>query len=459
MLNLLITPDRTSPRAKRRAPVLVASAVVAGLLCVSPAQAARPIQTRAATPSFVSFDAFRAEVSGARYEGLARPGPEGGVRSRTEFEHMRSYVRSMYRDVKVSHSYVLDGSYFDCVSVTSQPTVRALGISTIATPPALSRVSAGTTAPRTAARSPLTQGLTDRFGNAIACPRRTIPMMRMSLERLTSFRTLADFLAKDPAGLRAVKRPGIPPADSAPHRYAVGRQVVTNYGGNSWINLWNPSGEFTLSQQWFHSGSGSTTQTVEGGWVHYPAKFGDRSVLFIFSTPDGYATGCYNLDCVGFVQTNRNWALGGAWSAYSTYGGTQYGFQQQWKYFNGNWWLFLRGSGAALEAVGYYPGTVFNGGQMSRNATLADFGGETFTGGSSWPQMGSGKFASQGWAQAAYQKTIWYIPRNESGGTGVWASLDKIEPNPACYTINITPASSGGSWGTYFFYGGPGGNC
>jgi len=70
----------------------------------------------------------------------------------------------------------------------------------------------------------------------------------------------------------------------------------------------------------------------------------------------------------------------------------------------------------------------------------------------------SGKFANQGWQQAADHNTVFYIPRNENDGFGEWANLSKIEPSPACYTFDFTPASSGGNWGVCFFFGGPGGS-
>jgi hypothetical protein len=434
---------------------IVVSTVAATFAAASPGFAAtgRSADTAVAstTKGFVPFDAFIAQVSGARYASYSAAGRTGAVAAAPAFEQMRSYILDTYRGVKVGHSYTFGGEYFDCVTVDSQPAVRAQSITSIATPPAVAagpKVAAG----REAA-SPLRQGLKDAYGNAVSCAAGTIPMQRISLERVTKFGSLQDFLAKKPGGgTDASITPG------GPHRYGVARQYVTNYGGNSWINLWNPSGEFTLSQQWYATGADTTTQTVEGGWLHYPAKFGNNAVLFIYSTPDGYKTGCYNLECKKFVQTNNSWALGGGWSNYSTYGGTQWGFTMQWKYYNGNWWLYLQGAGA-LEAVGYYPGSVFNGGEMSRNATRTTYGGETYTGGTNWPQMGSGKFANAGFGQAAYQNTIFYIPQNTSGGTGTWSSLFTIETNPACYTTAYTPASSGGSWGTYLYFGGPGGNC
>jgi len=72
--------------------------------------------------------------------------------------------------------------------------------------------------------------------------------------------------------------------------------------------------------------------------------------------------------------------------------------------------------------------------------------------------MGSDEFASQGWQHAAYQNIIFYIARDENDGVGVWADLTATDE--AFTTINLTPSSSGGNWGTYIFFGGPGGaNC
>jgi hypothetical protein len=126
----------------------------------------------------------------------------------------------------------------------------------------------------------------------------------------------------------------------------------------------------------------------------------------------------------------------------------------QWRLTGGKWWLFLQGDGA-YEAVGYYPVSIYKRGQLSKNATVIDYGGET-VGAASWPPMGSGSFASQGPSQAAYQSLIFY-----NAGTGTtdtkWGNLGASQPSPKCYTLKLTPSSSGGSSGTYFYYGGPGG--
>jgi hypothetical protein len=404
----------------------------------SPAQAAPtgPAGTGAAKP-FISFDSFLSSVSGARFQSRV-----GAVAEPQAFNQMRSYVLDMYRGVKVTHSYYDNDSYFDCVVTGTQPSVRALGSSKLATPPPLVPKAAGPTAKGSAATQ-VAHGQKDVYGNAMSCGQGTIPMQRISLERVTKFPTLAAFLAKEPAGAGAT-----PVTPGGPHRYAVGYQWANNYGGNSWLNLWNPYGDFSLSQQWYVNGG----QTVEGGWVHYPGKFGNNAVLFIFFTPDNYSSGCWDLDCAGFVQVNNAFTLGGAWSNYSTWGGTQWGFSQQWEYWYGNWWLNIQGTW-----IGYYPGSVYRGGPLTYgNANLSEFGGETYTGGSYWPWMGSGYFPDAGFGWAAYQNTVYYISQSY---TTYWSSLSPIVTNPACYNLAITDSSVGGSWGEYFFFGGPGGYC
>ncbi len=416
--------------------------------------------------TFASFVSYLDTVRAASIEDY-RGKPNTKVESAPAFEDMRAHVLHMYDGAAVVSSFVLDESYVDCIRIESQPSVRELGIKQIAKPPlgSTSGVKVDVKAPGGLryADSPLKHGLKDRFGNAISCPDGTIPMARITLDKLVRYRTLSDFLAKTPRERRGVHVKGgesefLPDWDPT-HLHAYGYQYVNSYGGNSWLNLWNPAGDFSLSQHWYIGGSGSSTQTVEGGWQVLADKYNtNKAALFIYWTADDYQqTGCYNLDCAGFVQVSNSWYLGGTWSDYSSDGGTQWGFELQWKLYSGNWWLLLKGPGD-YEAVGYYPTSIYNGGQLSKLATLIEYGGETTRKtGDSWPQMGSGASANQGWQHAAFQNTIFYIPRDENGGVGVWSELTGMAEGLAtCYSINVIPAASGGSWGSNFFYGGPG---
>jgi hypothetical protein len=240
------------------------------------------------------------------------------------------------------------------------------------------------------------------------------------------------------------------------HQWAWGQQQVDNKGGDSRLNVWKPKvnpGVFSLSQHWYTGGDGDNKQTIEGGWQVYPNKYGnDDPALFIFYTPDNYASGCYNLDCPGFVQVNNTWVLGGKLAPQSTDEGTQYIIRMQWQLYEGNWWLFLKGNNRYI-AVGYYPGSVFNRGQLSRNAKYVKYGGEVASKSSSADtgQMGSGKFANTGWGHAAYQRTIYYI---DTSLTSHWTNLSANETESSCYTIDMHN-NTGGSWATYFYFGGP----
>ncbi|KAH9713150.1 NEP-interacting protein 1 [Citrus sinensis] len=86
------------------------------------------------------------------------------------------------------------------------------------------------------------------------------------------------------------------------------------YGARATINVWNPLtnfGELSIAQIWVLAGDGNELNSLEAGWT---VNNGEKKTrLFIYWTSDGYqSTGCYNLDCPGFVQTNKNIALGGS---------------------------------------------------------------------------------------------------------------------------------------------------
>jgi hypothetical protein len=423
--------------------------------------------SHAQTPpqDLVPFTDFLRDVTTANpHVWLSRP--ESRVKTPEAFEEMRRHVLSLYRGVHVSHSFMLDSEAFDCIPVMEQPSVQQLRLRKIKTPPPPPETPStlGSAAVGQPAEPPLQTEQVDPFGNAISCDQETIPMRRVTLEQLTRFGSLREFFQKGPGGAGRPHSAVLPKAITGTHRYAYGYLYVNNNGGSSWLNIWNPSvgqGQgLSNSQQWYSGGTGTATQTVEGGWINYPDHFGvNRSVLFIYWTPDYYQTGCYNLECAGFVQTNSNWKLGTTFANYSTSGGPQYEIQMQWQHYQGDWWLYLQNTGGTLDAIGYYPGTLYGSGQLSKYSTLIEYGGETAnpTGSTApFPPMGSGAFASAGFQYAAYQRLIYYL---DTSGTTQWPTLSAYQPTPGCYTSATTPASSGGSWGTYIFFGGPGGSC
>jgi len=191
------------------------------------------------------------------------------------------------------------------------------------------------------------------------------------------------------------------------------------------------------------------------GWQVYPALYGDAQPhLFTYWTADNYTnTGCYNLSCSAFVQTSTAYTPGMAIGPSSVSGGPQYSIELAYWLTGGRWWLYVNGTSGS-NAIGYYPVSLYQGGALASQAAEIDYGGET-TGTTSFPPMGSGAFANQGWQRAAYQRTIGYWP--PSGGAMVNASLTPSQAWPACYTAQVQMYAA--PWFETLWYGGPGGNC
>jgi hypothetical protein len=414
--------------------------------------AAAPAVAQTTTDRFVPFREFIRGLATADPAGyLGRPSSQ--INRIEDFDEMRRHVLSLYDSVQVSHSFVIGSQYFDCVPIAQQPSVRLQGLPGLASPPA--RLPAPAANRSTPSPQSNQDRSVDQFGNTVGCRRGTIPMRRITLDELSRFRNLRQFLQKGPDGAGQFRKRG---AGTVPevHKYAFADQDVSSFGGSSFLNVWNPAvpkvtrNDFSLSQHWYVAFPGGITQTVEVGWQHYPWKYGARtkSVNFIFWTSDNYKkTGCYNLDCAGFVQINPSIALGSEFDQYSKAGGNQREFQVQYFLYQGNWWLFFGDA-----PVGYYPGSLWSDAGLALGASSIEYGGET-DGTTSWSPMGSGAFAEAGEGQAAYQRSIYYF---DSATTAKMAHLKKHERSPSCYTLVLTNQSAGTD-GTYFYFGGPGG--
>ncbi|XP_074270744.1 protein neprosin-like [Silene latifolia] len=92
-------------------------------------------------------------------------------------------------------------------------------------------------------------------------------------------------------------------------------------GGHAKINNWKPfvnAKGGSMSQIWIAAESGVLL-------IVAPSTASSDPKIFIYWTNDNYnRTGCYNLDCPGFVQTSRSLALGAKLGKISTYHGAQF---------------------------------------------------------------------------------------------------------------------------------------
>ena len=411
---------------------VVTWAVAAALLAGSAARA----QTASGLQPFQDF------VAGLR-AAQAEPylAPKQAIARAADFNEMRAHLLRLYDGVRVRHSYALDSQVFDCVPIAQQPSLRLSGETAPAAPPP---VPPGGSPSEGAPDLP--PNSFDAYGNAQACADGEIPMRRVTLDEMSRFKNLRDFFKKEPQSDAATET----------HKYAYELDYRNNYGGYSVMSLWKPvintalTEVFSLSQHWYTAGSGSTTQTAEVGWQNFPQKYGvNKPVQFVYWTADDYVdTGCYNLDCPGFVQTSSKLHLGAGYSAYSVAGGTLREIGMGYYFYKGNWWMSL---GGEFTWVGYIKGTSYSGGGMSNHSTLSEWGGEV-VGATRWPPMGSGKFAAAGLHEAAYHRSIMW---RSSGDKLSNVKLTPEDPAPKCYS---TKTFDEPNWGRYFFFGGPGGS-
>lgn len=415
----------------------------------------------------VPFTQFVQSLHAARPEHYLSV-PHSKLSDQGTFEEIRSHLTKYYDGLNAAHSFIdANGSVFDCIPIEQQYSLRGRDSGNLPAatdlPDAAARAAASPVPkPPVGALVQLHPDLRDPFGNQMHAPDGTIPVRRMTLEELSRFRSLRNYMQKRPGnggGQRPPGATGIVAAQvPATHRWAHAYQNINNLGGGSFVNVWDPpigaNQIFSLSQHWYVGGSGAGLQTAEVGWQVYPGMYGNtKPCLFIYWTADDYqSTGCYNLTCSAFVQTNKNWALGGALTPWSAAGGTQYELDIAFYLYQGNWWLYLGGE-AAANAIGYYPTSIYRNGAMASHASEIDYGGEV-VGTTSWPPMGSGAFAVTGWQHAAFQRQVHCFPT--TGGRADAALTPSA--TSSCFTAQVVKYAA--PWNETVWFGGPGGtNC
>jgi hypothetical protein len=131
--------------------------------------------------------------------------------------------------------------------------------------------------------------------------------------------------------------------------------------------------------------SADQKSTVEVGWTVDLGLNGDLLPhLFVYHWVDGQES-CYN-GC-GFVQVSSTVTAGMALQPGEA---ARYSIQN----VAGDWWIFYD-----QEAVGYFPGSLWNG-QYTRTQTITAFGEVAHAAGSTCESMGDGRFGSapgSGW--------------------------------------------------------------
>ncbi|GMI88513.1 hypothetical protein like AT5G25950 [Hibiscus trionum] len=233
-------------------------------------------------------------------------------------------------------------------------------------------------------------------------------------------------------------------------------------GAKGDINVWNPSlsfpdHEFSTAQIWVKSGPADVYESLESGWAVFPNLYGDKKArLFVrWSANSSIYSGCFDLLCDGFIQTNHQVALGAAVEPVSSVSGQQYyitiGIYKDPQ--TNNWWLKYGDD----TPIGYWPGSLFS--FLTHSSKLVEWGGRVYsTNVKKSPHtkagMGSGHFASGLFGKACFIRNVAVVDFSMQLKYPQWVGTWDDEFN--CYTVYNDKKSSATS--PAFYFGGPGQN-
>jgi hypothetical protein len=378
-------------------------------------------------------------------------------RSTDEVARMRDYLAKLYEPGAVRETFVDDvGDAIDCVAFRAQPALRLQGID-----PDRGRMPDEVDGDKLI---PLLDGEASATGgDTRRCPSDTVSLRHYTLDDLVAYGTLDRFLQRNHQG-QPVRDVGY-----EFHDHAESFHFAKTWGASTTLNVWTPpeveQWNFSLSQMWVVAGERPAEQTVEAGWISHGGAPGTPHAprLFVYSTSDGYQTGCQNAECGRFVKmASSQIVLDGAFTATSVQGGPQYIFTLRWQFCPAStcdawagWWLKYE-TAAFQEWVGFYPRGLFDSARLADGATQVSFGGEVYQlalDPHTSTDMGSGRFPDEGFRASAYQRSLRMIsPEN------MWQPITdervfSVE-RPDCY-LHGGPEHAE-NWGDYFFFGGPG---
>ncbi|KAL5080277.1 hypothetical protein RYX36_008698 [Vicia faba] len=218
-----------------------------------------------------------------------------------------------------------------------------------------------------------------------SCPKGTIPIRRILKKDLLRTTSLDRFGLKPPTLLNNSTNTSnfndsfgvISNSHSGAHIQTSGSNFI---GAEANINVWNPKIDLdedsSTAQMWLKAANGLDFESIEAGWMVNPDFYGNHDTrFFTYWTKDSYkSTGCFDLTCSGFVQTNSEVALGAAILPISSENGDQFELNVG-IYLDelGHWWLKINHN----VPIGYWPAGLFV--SLKHSAVLVQWGGQVFS--------------------------------------------------------------------------------
>lgn len=162
-------------------------------------------QSEKTTGAVIPFNTFLANVAHSHYRDYANA-PATKVENEQAFEEMRHHILKLYEGKKAVSSYIEDGQCWDCIPIdphaATPPPAPAAPPPAPPTPqlppapPALRTPSRGAQHQPKRHLLPAGDHVQPASQGPCRCREGTFPMMRVTLERLTQFRSLRSFFSK-----------------------------------------------------------------------------------------------------------------------------------------------------------------------------------------------------------------------------------------------------------------------
>ena len=310
---------------------------------------------------------------------------------------VQAFLDRRYTSNDVKHSFHTKfNETIDCIDFFAQPGVKQLAAQgrPITALPAVDSAPQSSHPPKDLPDVAF-NGQPDDQGNPRACPPDTVPVVRVTADEIINGGGLDGHLDAVSNFKRGASAVGAPkksgsvafPTESGGTAYAYAQsnfcctaQLILGQGNISIFNSYVQGGptaatglyDHSIGQTWMVSSD--QDQTIEVGYIVSPGiNSGDKTNahLFVFSTTDAYASGCYNNNpgitgtfCDGpFIQSPGALYAPGMILSASAFGGS-YQAIDFYTYFGSaggaNAWI--------INNVGYYPATNFWGSMATGTA-------------------------------------------------------------------------------------------
>ncbi|KAI3843543.1 hypothetical protein MKX03_012563 [Papaver bracteatum] len=295
------------------------------------------------------------------------------------------------------------------------------------------------------------------------CPEGTVPIRRINKEELIRVKSFMESFERS-----HIAHPNAPVVEPPGQHVAVyhspngtdplEKHIFHGIKANLTVeNLSLHPSQMSASLLWLESGPAGNASTIQAGWMVSPTLFGDSKTHIFVSWWGAQGSGCWNILCLGFVQTHKDYYVGQIIEPTSQYDGQHYyiGAYIHQDGGTGDWWFSLYGH---VDAdIGYWPREVVS--SLGTGATYMAWGGLVRNiPHEASPPMGNGHFPGDDSKKVAVISNMYYLDEKYNlSQPGPYINFRRRIDRLNCYALTRNDYDD--KVGYSIFFGGPGGNC